>query len=105
MANGNREAHQYLYKPDQLTKLQKCSEIENFVNRGRSLLVVVATPPSENYENFTERVREYNTKAPFNFLLPRLFDNYTKVFQYCILFLLRLFSRLLQFTMEYFQFN
>lgn len=81
MVTINREAHRYLFKPDQITKLQKCSEIENFEKRGRSLLVVVATPPTENYEKFTEKVREYNTKAPFNFLLPVLFNNYTKVIE------------------------
>lgn len=59
--------------------MQKCSEIKNFEQRGRSLLVVVASPPTENYEKFTEKVREYNTKEPFNFLLPVLFNNYTKV--------------------------
>lgn len=47
--------------------------------RGRSLLVVVSTPPSGNYENFTEKVREYNTKEPFNFTMPPLFNNYIKV--------------------------
>ncbi|XP_055316758.1 receptor-type guanylate cyclase Gyc76C-like [Sitodiplosis mosellana] len=78
MTYSPREAHRYLFKPDQLTKLQRCNEIDNFAKRGRSLLVVVATPPTENYEKFTEKVREYNTKAPFNFTLPVLFNNYTK---------------------------
>lgn len=52
-----------------------------FLKRARSLLVVVSTPPTNNYENFTEKVREYNTKEPFNFSLPMLFsnNNYIKV--------------------------
>lgn len=79
-----REAQKYLFKPDQLHKLQKCSEIENFEKRGRSLLVVVSTPPTENYEKFTEKVREYNTKEPFNFMLPVLFNNYIKVNIVCL---------------------
>lgn len=74
-----REAQKYLFKPDQLHKLQKCDEIDNFEKRGKSLLVVVSTPPSGNYENFTEKVREYNTKEPFNFTMPPLFNNYIKV--------------------------
>lgn len=77
-----REAHRYLYKTDLLTKLSKCTEIENFEKRGRSLLVVVATPPSDNYEKFTQKVNEYNSKEPFNFTMPSLFTqqkNYTKV--------------------------
>lgn len=77
-----REAHRYLYKTDLLTKLSRCTEIENFEKRGRSLLVVVATPPSENYDIFTQKVNEYNSKEPFNFTMPSLFTqqkNYTKV--------------------------
>lgn len=77
-----REAHRYLYKTDLLTKLQKCTEIENFEKRGRSLLVVVATPPTDNYEKFTQKVNEFNSKEPFNFTMPSLFTqqkNYTKV--------------------------
>lgn len=35
--------------------------------------MVVATPPTENYEEFTEKVREYNTKEPFNFTVPPFF--------------------------------
>lgn len=77
-----REAHRYLYKTDLLTKLQRCTEIENFEKRGRSLLVVVATPPTDNYEKFTQKVNEFNSKEPFNFTMPSLFTqqkNYTKV--------------------------
>lgn len=74
-----RESYTYLFKPDHLNKMQKCSEIENFEKRGRSLLVVVGSPPTENYEKFTEKVREYNTREPFSFVLPVLFNNYTKV--------------------------
>lgn len=74
-----REAQKYLFKPDQLHKLQKCDEIDNFERRGKSLLVVVLSPPHGIYEKFTEKVREYNTKAPFNFKMPLLFNNYIKV--------------------------
>lgn len=80
--DGHREAHRYLYKTDLLTKLQKCTEIENFEKRSRSLLVVVATPPTDNYEKFTQKVNEFNSKEPFNFTMPSLFTqqkNYTKV--------------------------
>lgn len=78
ISNG-REAQKYLFKPDQLHKLQKCIDVENFEQRGRSLLVVVSTPPTKDYENFTKQVREYNTKEPFNFTMPPLFNNYIKV--------------------------
>lgn len=76
-----REAQKYLWKPDQLSKAPTCTEIESFKRRGRSLLVVVSTPPTENYEQFTEKVRYYNTKEPFNFRMPPLFNanNYIKV--------------------------
>ena len=64
-----------------------CEFKENFLKRARSLLVVVSTPPTENYENFTEKVREYNLREPFNFSLPQLFNtnNYVKVsIEYCL---------------------
>lgn len=75
-----REAQRYLYKNDHYQKLHTCREIENFEKRGRSLLVVVATPPTENYEEFTEKVREYNTKEPFNFTVPPFFNNLPKTY-------------------------
>lgn len=46
--------------------------------RARSLLVVVSTEPTVNYNNFLEQVRAYNIKAPFNFTTPRLFIKYDK---------------------------
>lgn len=46
-----------------------------FLKRARSLLVVVSTPPTQNYEDFTEKVGEYNTREPFNFSTPKLFFN------------------------------
>lgn len=62
-------------------KLQKCVDVENFEQRGRSLLVVVSTPPTKDYENFTKQVNEYNMKEPFNFTMPTLFnkEKYNKV--------------------------
>lgn len=59
----------------------QCDESEAFKRRARSLLVVVSTPPTENYENFTKIVREYNAKEPFNFTTPSLFhiNNISKV--------------------------
>lgn len=61
-------------------KLQKCVDVENFEQRGRSLLVVVSTPPTKDYENFTRQVNEYNMKEPFNFNIPTLFNQkYNKV--------------------------
>lgn len=37
------------------------------MKRARSLIVVVSTPPSQVYRDFTDKVREYNAKEPFNF--------------------------------------
>lgn len=65
----------------------QCDETEAFKRRARSLLVVVSTPPTENYENFTKIVREYNAKEPFNFTTPSLFhiNNISKVWIFDIL--------------------
>ncbi len=47
--------------------------------RARSLLVIVSTPPTENYGNFTAKVKEYNAKEPFNFHHPTIFRDFEKV--------------------------
>jgi guanylate cyclase, other len=49
-------------------------EIDGFLKRARSLLVVVSTPPTIGYENFTDAVRKYNFLSPFNFTSP-IFPN------------------------------
>jgi guanylate cyclase, other len=38
------------------------------MKRARSLIVVVSTPPSQVYRDFTDKVREYNGKEPFKFI-------------------------------------
>lgn len=50
------------------------------MKRARSLMVVVSTPPTQNYEEFTKKVREYSIKEPFNFVIPHLLRKYEKVF-------------------------
>lgn len=64
--------------------MTSCDETESFSQRARSLLVVASTPPTDSYENFTTKVREYNSLKPFNFFLPSLFhsNNYIKVLYY-----------------------
>lgn len=42
-------------------------------------MVVVSTPPTQNYEEFTKKVREYSSKEPFNFVIPELLRKYEKV--------------------------
>lgn len=69
----HREAFQYLWKPDELNKIKNCSHADHFLNRAKSLLVVVSTPPTQNYDVFTAKVREYNAKEPFNFTTPAIF--------------------------------
>lgn len=57
------------------------ADMEKLKTRARSLLVVVSTPPSENYGNFTAKVKEYNAKEPFGFVTPVVFSTrqYEKV--------------------------
>lgn len=43
-------------------------------------MVVVSTPPTQNYEEFTKKVGEYSSKEPFNFVVPELLRKYEKVF-------------------------
>lgn len=78
MTYSPRDGNRYLWKTDIFTKLTSC-DMDKIRARARSLLVVVSTPPTENYENFTTKVREYNGKEPFNFLTPNVFRDYQKV--------------------------
>lgn len=50
-----------------------CMNVGKFEKRARSLLVVVGTPPTKDFKNFTQEVLEYNKKQPFNFTVPPIF--------------------------------
>ena len=65
-----REAKKYLYRLDHFSKYKSCNEIEGFTKRARSLIVVVSTPPTKNYEEFTAKVRIFNERQPFEFRNP-----------------------------------
>jgi guanylate cyclase len=64
-----KDAHKYLWKPAVLNKYPNCdrNDFSGLIKRGRSLFVVVPTAPSQNYDQFSEQVRLYNSKEPFNF--------------------------------------
>ncbi|XP_008543533.1 receptor-type guanylate cyclase Gyc76C [Microplitis demolitor] len=81
MTYSQKEASKYLWKPNDLNTLKNCLDIKDFLKRARSLLVVALTPPIQSYENFTEKVREYTSKEPFNFFIPDLF-NYSNFEKY-----------------------
>ncbi|XP_059483407.1 receptor-type guanylate cyclase Gyc76C-like isoform X2 [Neocloeon triangulifer] len=75
-----RDAVKYLWKSDYLSRLQSCffhnqNNIE-FEKRAKSLLVVAMTPPDNQFTNFTDAVRVYNAKEPFNFSMPTIFGNF-----------------------------
>lgn len=79
----HREAKKYLYRVDQINKFRTCDEIEGFKKRARSLIVIVSTPPTHNYGEFTEKVRHYNHNPPFNIKLPsifRKFETYVSIY-------------------------
>lgn len=55
---------------DELEKYKNCKELSDYpslVTRVKSLFVVVPTAPTENYKNFSEKVRNYNKMEPFDF--------------------------------------
>ncbi|XP_018335565.1 receptor-type guanylate cyclase Gyc76C [Agrilus planipennis] len=78
---SSKEALKYLWKPETFTKYSNCiSHQKDFLKRGRSLLVVVSTQPSQNFQEFANRVNEYNKREPFGFDVPDKFAlrNYSK---------------------------
>lgn len=78
MTYSSRESHKYIWTPEQLMRHKNCSEVDNYQQRARSLLVIVSSPPAQNYERFLGKVRDYNNKEPFNFSTPPFFKNYMK---------------------------
>ncbi|KAK2576982.1 hypothetical protein KPH14_011945 [Odynerus spinipes] len=78
MTYSPREAQKYLWKPEHLDTLKNCLEPKDFLKKARSLMVVASTPPTQNYEEFTKKVREYSSKEPFNFIIPELLRKYEK---------------------------
>lgn len=75
MTYSPKEANKYLWKPEQINTLSSCYKIPNFEKKAKSLLVIVSTPPIGSYENFTQNVRLYNNKEPFNFSTPEIFNS------------------------------
>ncbi|XP_015514449.1 receptor-type guanylate cyclase Gyc76C [Neodiprion pinetum] len=73
MTYSQREAEKYLWRPNSVNTLRNCLEPKDFLKKGRSLLVVVATSPTQGYEVFTKKVSDYNIKEPFHFSIPPLF--------------------------------
>lgn len=74
-----RDASRYLFNVKKVHDMRSCvTEMEKIKKRARSLLVVVSTPPTENYGTFTAKVKEYNDKEPFNFHTPVIFRDYEK---------------------------
>lgn len=67
-------------EPEHFDTLKNCLEPKDFLKRARSLMVVVSTPPTQNYGEFTKKVQEYSSKEPFNFVIPPLLRKYEKVF-------------------------
>lgn len=64
-------------EPEQMSRVENCElHQKGFLNRGRSLLVVVSSPPNEaRYTEFTNLVSAYNTKEPFYFTMPSILEN------------------------------
>ncbi|XP_060527636.1 receptor-type guanylate cyclase Gyc76C-like isoform X2 [Cylas formicarius] len=81
-----KEVHKYIFRFDDLEKHWGCknlSDYDNFVKRVKSLFVVVLTAPTENYKNFSEMVRQYNERPPFDFethFLSRYFEKFVSIY-------------------------
>lgn len=73
--------YRFFTEPETLNKYRTCedaSNYERFRRRAKSLFVVAPTAPTDNYKNFTEKVKEYNAKEPFNFVT----SNFLKPYSY-----------------------
>ncbi|KAL0119212.1 hypothetical protein PUN28_009653 [Cardiocondyla obscurior] len=98
MTYSQREAQKYLWKPEHFNHLKNCLEPKDFLKRARSLMVVVSTPPTQNYEEFTKKVRYYNIIEPFNFPVPELlrkFEKYVSIYAAYLYDSVKLYARAL----------
>ncbi|XP_067013444.2 receptor-type guanylate cyclase Gyc76C [Anabrus simplex] len=77
MPYSKKESRKFVWANDDITTLKSCP-LENSMKRARSLLVVMSTPPRNDYSNFTEIVEHYNTLKPFNFTVPGIFREHRK---------------------------
>ncbi|KAK3910945.1 Receptor-type guanylate cyclase Gyc76C [Frankliniella fusca] len=55
LTHSPREAVKYLWKVEDYNKRFDCSLDEGFEKRAKSLLVIVSSPPTYDFQNFTER--------------------------------------------------
>lgn len=102
-----REAFKYLWQPEQMEKVENCEQHQKgFLNRGRSLLVVVSSPPNEaRYRDFTSKVAEYNKKEPFNFTMPSIlqkdgFHKYVSIYAAYLYDAVMLYARALDMLLQ-----
>ncbi|XP_032674981.1 receptor-type guanylate cyclase Gyc76C-like [Odontomachus brunneus] len=103
MTYSPREAQKYLWKPEHFSILKNCLEPKNFLQKARSLMVVVSSPPTQVYEDFTKKVRDYNSKKPFNFTTPELlkkFEKYVSIHAAYLYDSVKLYARALHQLLE-----
>ncbi|CAK1552126.1 unnamed protein product [Leptosia nina] len=70
-----KDSLKYLIKAGDHGPETYCQNTPEFRKRAQSLLVVVSSEPERSYEEFTSKVQVYNTKKPFEFPLPAVFEN------------------------------
>ncbi|XP_012544731.1 receptor-type guanylate cyclase Gyc76C isoform X2 [Bombyx mori] len=68
MTYSLKDSAKYLLKiEDRLSSTLICPNTPEFKKRAQSLLVIASSEPSPEYEEFTAKVRKYNSLEPFNF--------------------------------------
>ncbi|XP_045491342.1 receptor-type guanylate cyclase Gyc76C-like isoform X1 [Colias croceus] len=75
MTYTTRDSLKYLIKTEERAGELSCPNTPEFRKRAQSLLVVASSEPDRSYEDFTSRVQVYNSRKPFEFPLPTLFEN------------------------------
>ncbi|XP_021202770.2 receptor-type guanylate cyclase Gyc76C-like [Bombyx mandarina] len=68
MTYSLKDSVKYLLKTeDRVSSTLICPNTPEFKKRAQSLLVIVSSEPSPEYQEFTAKVRKYNSLEPFNF--------------------------------------
>ncbi|XP_074026495.1 receptor-type guanylate cyclase Gyc76C isoform X3 [Leptinotarsa decemlineata] len=75
---SEKQSYQYLWDFETFGKNKRCqdlSDFEGFKKRAKSLFIIAPTAPTQNYQEFGQKVQTYNTKEPFNFLVSDFFPD------------------------------
>ncbi|KAK2710816.1 receptor-type guanylate cyclase Gyc76C-like [Artemia franciscana] len=76
---SDQRASEFLWKQNIVNEFGHCGEVEAPSETAvKSLMIVVPTPPGENFLSFADKVEDYNQREPFSFPAPPVLFKFKK---------------------------